>query len=262
MLKKTLCLLLISSLFFCFSVTASARQTTVFGTEICKQYAELYYAGDQEALQKYADENMVLSGDGTGGNFSEEALQALRDQSDMLIVIDYEPFVLSQDSETADPKKDWAYCQFYFITADGNEYVSLYVLRESGTMIRSLKHIACYSGIEDSKDIVYASLLCAGNSIRVTDYQFCSAETGWNEVEGKYCYITSDGLTKIKSSTIKGVRYKFDENGVCQGKYTGFTKSDKGLRYWKNGKLVKNRLFKAYNGKYYSADGKGYLTAV
>lgn len=84
---------------------------------------------------------------------------------------------------------------------------------------------------------------------------------GWNELDGERYYIKSDGTFATKSATIDGIRYKFSSKGICLGKYSGWTKSGKGRRYWYNGKLLTNKTFIAGGVKYY-ADEKGYVSAV
>ncbi len=78
-------------------------------------------------------------------------------------------------------------------------------------------------------------------------------------VNGKEYCIKSDGTVLTKSAVVDGIRYKFDESGVCQGKYTGFTKSDKGRRYWKNGKLIKNGWIRVKGKRKYYAGADGYF---
>lgn len=244
MIKKAIASLL-SAFLFCgiFSITASAQKITRFGKEICQKYAELYYAGDKEALQEFINENMVIDGGGSSYVFPEEMLQALRDRSDTLIVIDYEANVYQLDSKTVYPKKDWVYCRFDFITGDGNEYSELYVLRDSGTFIRTLKSIVYYSGIEDPENIVQASFVCLDHDIKVTNKQFYDCKVGWNEVDGNRVYVQKNGFTATKSTTIDGVRYRFDENSVCQGKYTGKVKSGNNVVCYKDGVKQENELF-------------------
>lgn len=82
---------------------------------------------------------------------------------------------------------------------------------------------------------------------------------GWTTVNGNEYYYKSDGTLATSSLTIGGIRYKFDESGVCQGKYTGFTKSSKGKRYWKNGKLVKNKWIRVNDERKYYAGANGYF---
>lgn len=88
------------------------------------------------------------------------------------------------------------------------------------------------------------------------------AESGWNEIDGARYYVKKDGALATSSLIIGGIRYQFGKDGVCQGEYTGFTKSDKGKRYWKDGKLIKNERFEAKNGRRYYADKNGYLTEI
>lgn len=84
---------------------------------------------------------------------------------------------------------------------------------------------------------------------------------GWNELDGERYYIKSDGTFATKSANIDGIRYKFSSKGICLGKYSGWTKSGKGRRYWYNGKLLTNKTFTAGGVKYY-ADEKGYVSTV
>lgn len=84
---------------------------------------------------------------------------------------------------------------------------------------------------------------------------------GWNELDGERYYIKSDGTFATKSANIDGIRYKFSSKGICLGKYSGWTKSGKGRRYWYNGKLLTNKTFIAGGVKYY-ADEKGYVSTV
>ncbi len=86
-----------------------------------------------------------------------------------------------------------------------------------------------------------------------------SNDTGWKEDSvGSRYYV--NGVLQTKSKVIDGIRYKFSADGYSQGKYTGWTKSAKGKRYWKDGKLVKNDWIKTPNGKLYYAGEKGYMT--
>ena len=83
---------------------------------------------------------------------------------------------------------------------------------------------------------------------------------GWNTIDGNTYYITSDGTVINKSVIIDDVRYKFTKDGVCHGKYSGFTKSKNGLRYYNDGAVVKNRRIVFSDGRIYIADKDGYLT--
>lgn len=94
----------------------------------------------------------------------------------------------------------------------------------------------------------------------VTDCRSTACKSGsFCNYGGKKYYIKADGSLACKSCTIKGIRYKISENGECQGKYTGWTKSDKGRRYYKNGKLVRNKWIKTKSGKRLYAGSSGYI---
>ncbi len=123
----------------------------------------------------------------------------------------------------------------------------------------------------EGKDFsVYHSCLSSLRFIRFSDYRshrseyrknqksFTFYQFGWNEFDGERYYLKKDGTLATGSLTVGGIRYKFDENGVCQGKYTGFTESSKGKRYWKNGKLVKNKWIKVKGEWKYFAGADGY----
>lgn len=101
------------------------------------------------------------------------------------------------------------------------------------------------------------------NSSHVLDAAIAAEKDGargWYQLDGKSCYIKSDGTFATKSININGIRYRFSSEGIYLGKYSGWTKSAKGRRYWDNGKLLKNQWIEAANGKIYYAGEKGYMT--
>lgn len=60
---------------------------------------------------------------------------------------------------------------------------------------------------------------------------------GWKTVGGNRYYFKKNGKA-VQSSTYKadGIMYKFNANGVCTGKYTGYIKKKDGSRiYYENG---------------------------
>lgn len=81
----------------------------------------------------------------------------------------------------------------------------------------------------------------------------------WYESDGFKYYIGSNSLPTTKNRTINGIRYVFNKYGQCQGKYTGWTKSSKGKRYYKNGVMLKERWIKTKSGKRYYAGEDGYM---
>ncbi len=97
--------------------------------------------------------------------------------------------------------------------------------------------------------------------------------TGWTKTKSGKRYYYEDGVRVTKNTTINGVRWKFAGNGVCKGKFTGFTwATNENMKYndedyqrgqyksrlfWKNGKLVRNKWVKI-GGKYYYFGIDGY----
>ncbi len=74
-------------------------------------------------------------------------------------------------------------------------------------------------------------------------------------------YVKSNGTVISKSCRINGIRYKFSRDGVCHGKYTGWTKSAKGKRYYKNGIMLTNKWIKTKSGIRYYVGNDGYVIA-
>lgn len=58
---------------------------------------------------------------------------------------------------------------------------------------------------------------------------------GWKTVSGKKYYFLKSGEAITKSTSINGVRYKFGNDGVCAGAYTGWTKSGGNRFYFIDG---------------------------
>lgn len=85
------------------------------------------------------------------------------------------------------------------------------------------------------------------------------SEKGWQETNGEKFYVKSDGTVITKSCKISDVRYKFTSDGVCHGKYTGWTKSTNGRRYYKDGVMITNKWIKTKSGKKYYAGEDGYM---
>ena len=62
-----------------------------------------------------------------------------------------------------------------------------------------------------------------------------------------------------KLKTVDGVTYRYSDSGQQVGKYTGWAKTSKGKRYYKNGIVYKNKWIKTKAGKYYYAGSDGYM---
>ena len=63
-------------------------------------------------------------------------------------------------------------------------------------------------------------------------------ESGWKEINGHSYYFRSSDKTAIcgKAAEIGDVVYKFNDNGICKGKFTGYaTQSDGSRVYYKDG---------------------------
>ncbi len=271
MLKKTICFLLISSLLFSLLAVpvsaAGVRQWRSKETE--KKLVELWNGTDEKAALEYFDEEYSEVGGFSPRLFTSEIGEAFRNGENKLVVVsfefDREKMIQSEYGEyyLEEEKEDPGNLgRFYFtlVAWDGTAYNTEYK-NANNRRLYSFQKIIRECEIGDPSEIGLARFEQVSWRGHFT-IDFMDYTPGWNEIDDNYYYIKKDGSFITSSAKIGGVRYKFGEDGVCQGMYTGFTKSDKGLRYWKNGKLVKNRLFKASNGKYYGADSEGYLTAV
>lgn len=62
-----------------------------------------------------------------------------------------------------------------------------------------------------------------------------------------------------KLRTVDGVMYKCSDSGEQIGKYSGWAKTSKGRRYYKNGVLCKNKWLKFKSGKWFYFDENGYM---
>lgn len=101
------------------------------------------------------------------------------------------------------------------------------------------------------------ALVTHSDTEAVVTYLDEASRSGWVMKNGEEYYIKPDGTMATKNMTIAGIRYKFDKHGVCQGKYTGWTKSSSGRRYYLNGKPLAGKWFRV-KGKRYYADENGY----
>lgn len=81
--------------------------------------------------------------------------------------------------------------------------------------------------------------------------------TGWIEIDGNEYYFKKDGSAVRKNTTINGIRYKFNSDGICEGKYSGWVKKSEKYYYYKNGEMKKNCWLKVKgkNTYYLMSDG-------
>lgn len=66
-----------------------------------------------------------------------------------------------------------------------------------------------------------------------------SYASGWQTINGSRYYFRKTGEAVTKSATIGGIRYKFSSDGICKGKYTGWSKSGDKKFYYSDGVKVK-----------------------
>ena len=95
-----------------------------------------------------------------------------------------------------------------------------------------------------------------------------TARKGWTEADKIHWNDSDSAIRKFyvdktnhiisNSCSIGGIRYKFGADGICGGKYTGWTKSSQGSRYWKNGVLCKNKWATTKDGSKYYLGRTGY----
>lgn len=79
--------------------------------------------------------------------------------------------------------------------------------------------------------------------------------TGWKTVDGREYYFTKSGEALTKGTVINGVRYKFGSDGVCLGKYTGFTKSGGKYFYYLDGEKLTGWHRSNAGWRYFGEDG-------
>lgn len=244
--------IILSFLMLCIS--ASSAQIIYYGEETCRDWIWYYYYGTEEEWSEFEDEYLFIAGGQYMLSVSEDLQASFRKQENWVLSVSYRDFELTKN----DPYYT-SYFNCYFVLKDGREYTALcdaYV-RTSYT----IKELIELSGIENPEDIVFVFVRCKQyNGIEITDYKFTPYKKGWNEIDNKQYYIKSDGTMITKSCKIGGVRYKFTSDGVCEGKYTGWTKSSNGRRYWKDGILIRNRYLRTKSGTRYYADENGYVT--
>lgn len=98
----------------------------------------------------------------------------------------------------------------------------------------------------------------AADMCGVYRYAFTASENGWRRAGG-WDYYYKGGAPVTKATVIDGVLYNFGSDGVSKGKYTGWAKTSKGRRYYKDGLPLKNKWLKTKSGTRYYAGSDGYL---
>ena len=113
-----------------------------------------------------------------------------------------------------------------------------YTYHAKNTNFVKVSDILKKSGVRNPSSIIGVVLSNHNPCVLLTDYSFNLIKQGWNTINNTDYYVKSDGTLATKSTIIDGVRYKFTSDGVCHGKYTGWTKSSAGRKYWKDGKML------------------------
>jgi len=87
--------------------------------------------------------------------------------------------------------------------------------------------------------------------------------TGWQTIDDNLYFFKKSGEAVTKSCVIGGIRYIFNSDGICNGKYTGWTKSA-GKRYYYIDGVKQKGWLKSGEGWHYfdEADGTHYTGSV
>ena len=154
--------------------------------------------------------------------------------------------------------------QVYAVITDKNDH-PLYVVFDSNhfDLFDELAQYTEQYNQKEWSDIANAfdNLYQLGNGQLVFDFDFVkdafSAAAG--RLPDDYVFephgLESELKNKIKA--IDGTYYYFNNQGICTGRYTGWTKSSKGKRYYLKGKYLTGDHI--INNKNYSFDKSGYL---
>lgn len=236
-----------------FGVTYSAAQTIYYGKEVLLNAFDVYNNGTEEEWQEFFEDYLAVAGGPNSTPLSDEECEKFRKTENYFFSVSY--------SDVEQTKSESYYTDdfyFYFVLNNGSEYT--FHCNAYDRTVYTIKEILIYSGINNAEDIVYISLRDKANmGIEITEYSLIPYSIGWNNVNGKKYYVKKDGTLAEKSTTINGIRYKFSSDGVCQGKYTGWTKSANGRRYYKNGVMLKERWIRTKSGRKYYAGEDGYM---
>lgn len=81
--------------------------------------------------------------------------------------------------------------------------------------------------------------------------------TGWHTINGKtYYFFSEDGSAATENIFMDGIRWQFSSDGVCMGKYTGFSGKGSSKYYFIKGVVCKKGWL-SVNGKIYFFDSDG-----
>lgn len=239
------------------SSNVSAVQGRVYPEKYWKEYIRLWNEGAETALEKHIDR--YAEDDATPRTWLDTAYFTSETNYIIKVKICMREAVGNEDYDD--------HYMFYFVLNDGTEYIDAKYNSENALHGRTRSccttaEILARSEIPDT-DMIFKSAIFYNNGYDpdadLESINFYPCTGGWNTIDGEQYYVKSDGCLATKSMVIDGVRYKFGKSGICEGKYTGWTKSSKGRRYWKNGVLMKNKTLRTKSGKLYKLDRNGYV---
>ena len=217
--------------------------------DLCKSHASY------DEIGAYYRNNMQVDGAGQNEWLPDKAVDYFRSGKNGLIKIDYTICDHTRYSFIgASPRYDGFDFEIY--TDKCREIEKIYHLDER--TVYSVSEILSDIDLLDGEKVVWLCLGVSAFYSEIDNVEFYPCTDGWNTIDGEKYYVRSDGTLATRSMTIGGIRYKFGENGVCDGKYTGWTRSSKGRRYWKDGILQKNTEITTESGKVYKLDKNGY----
>ena len=235
-------------------------------TKLLVQNYHTIYLDDKKAWDEYTESHAFPWGDDGGNPMMMVDMNYLSDfktNTNKIIKISYsfnKPGNETEEEFVNKPEFDAGFWVAFF-TADG-QYFSATGFNMYERQCYTISEFIEKSGIENYEDIGLVTIECSTPDVVIgaflEDYRVYNCEPGWNVVGGDRYYVNSKGNIVTNNCTINGIRYKFGKNGVCEGKYTGWTKNSKGRRYWKDGVLQKNTEITTDSGKTYMIDRNGY----
>ncbi len=259
-MKKTLISIISLILaFITLSADISAEEVVIYAEDDLKEFIELLSEDVWEA-RRFKNDKWERHTESDGITFTNYELSLLKKEEDYIVIFEHDfdkwERHLKSKGQVPDYEKTSYYYTFILYTSDYKTYLFQEDLVKRNAY--TAKELIESSGIPDVSKLVF----CETSYHIQPDVKNCTfykANLGWNTINGADYYINSDGAIQTKSCSIDGIRYSFSADGVCKGRYTGWTKSSKGRRYYKNGELVKNKWLKTKSGKRYYADEKGYV---
>lgn len=109
--------------------------------------------------------------------------------------------------------------------------------------------------------LLLPSMAAKAGLVKKGGYEYYKTEdnyltNAWKKIGSKRCYFDAKGhRVKDQSITIKGIKYKFDEEGFMK---PGLRKTSKGLRYQKAGGSYLKQKWQKVKGTWYYFNKKGY----